>query len=197
MVRGAVLKSAREPAALVAFFLAACGTVEDPSPSASPQPSVAPTMTASQATSPTPTAAPSAREPYVHQAGGWSIVLPAGWEVVNENDTNAAFIDGNVIAEVLVGPSSGLALEELLAQRVDEITEGWQGAGEVQSDIVQLPAGDALYLTFPFGIETSSRGVFVLYTIERGDKQYAISVRGPDVPLAEVEALVESFVILD
>jgi hypothetical protein len=185
--------------------LAACGSVEIPSRSASAAASVSPgaaetpaspTAAASDAASlaPSPTASVAAGL-YVNEAGGWSIMLPAEWEVASENGSDAFLIRDDMIAEVLVGPSTGQTLQELEAEKVEHLST-WSGAGNIESDIVRLPAGEAIKVSIKWANEIDS-GVFILHMIEKGDRQYAISVRGPEVSAADVEALVQSFVILD
>ena len=94
----------------------------------------------------------------------------------------------------------GLTLEELEAQKVGDLS-WWPGAVEIESDFVQLPAGDAVRVTMATTeTPTGPRNGFILYVIEEGDTQYVTSVRGPhdtDELLTEAEALAVSFVILD
>ena len=147
-----------------------------------------------------PTATPGAGELHVGSGELWSIVVPTGWEVVAENDSSTALSRGQAIAEILVAPSSGLTLEKLEAQEVSYLST-WPGTGEIESDVVRLPAGDAVRVTMAT-TETAAgpRNGFILYVIEEGDTRYAISVRGPhntDELLTEADALVESFAILD
>ena len=68
---------------------------------------------ASDAPSPAPTADTSIGELRVNAAQGWSVVVPTGWEVAAENAYATALYRGQAIAEILVGPSSGLTFEEL------------------------------------------------------------------------------------
>ena len=192
--------------ACVALLLGACGTADDSSPAAA-EISVSPTtwatssMQHSGAVSLTPTADSGSAGLLVNDAQGWSIVVPTGWKVVANGPSGTALTRNEAIGEIFVGPSSGLSLDELQARNVDEVTRSWQGViGDIESDFVSLPAGDALRLTFETGLETDSPGIFTSYVIEEGDTQYVISVRGSqddDDLLAAAEALAESFAILE
>ena len=139
----------------VAIVLAACGTPEVPSPDTSTAPAasastraepsaVLSTPGASGTFLATPTAAPSAEgQLYVNEAQGWSVLVPAGWEVVGTDDS-AGFAADGLIAEILVSPSSGLTLQELEAQKVD-LLSNWQGLESIESELVRLPAGEAVW----------------------------------------------------
>ena len=136
----------------------------------------------------------------MNEAQGWSVVLPVGWEVVAQNDQWAAVSPEDTIAEILVGPSSGLTLRELEAQKVDELIASWPGLDDIESDVVRLPAGEALNVTLESTNAEVGVVVFTMYLIEQGDRQYVISVRAPDdrdKVLAAADVLAESFAILD
>jgi hypothetical protein len=146
-----------------------------------------------------PTSDPSGGELHANAAQGWSIRLPTGWDVVAESDSGTALTRSEAIAEILVAPSTGLTFEELAAQKLDELST-WAGAADITSELVRLPAADALRVTMATEVATDSPGMFVMYVLEEGDTQYVISVRGPqdtDDLLADVEFLAESFAILD
>lgn len=196
------LGSGRRPGlACVALLLCACGTVEDSSSATSAGNSGSPTPPAthaSGASSLTPTSAPSTAVLHMNEAQGWSIVAPPGWEVVVQNESGTALTRDDAIAEILVAPSSGFTFEELEAQKVDDLGT-WPGVAEIESDLVQLPAGEALRVTVESELATGSQ-VFYLYVIERGDTQYVLSVRGPQADedlFADAEAFAESFAIID
>ena len=136
----------------------------------------------------------------MNEAQGWSVVVPAGWEVVGTSDQWAAVSPEGAIAEILVGPSSGLTLRALEAQKVDELIASWQGLDDIESDVVHLPAGEALTVTLESTNAEVGVIVFTMYLIEQGDRQYVISVRAPDdrnKVLAAADVLAESFAILD
>ena len=199
--------------AIVPLVLAACGSLERSLPArsaddlASPsaaaeQSAVPPTTGATEAPSLTATAAPSAGgQLYVNEAQGWSVVVPAGWELVAENEPWMALSGDDAIAEIGVLPSSGLTLRELEAQKVDELLSSWSGVDAIESDLVRLPAGQAVRVTLEStSPDINSPVTFTLYLIEEGGSQYAISVRGPQdraKVIAAGEALAESFAILD
>lgn len=196
-------RSARPLAfACVPLLLSACGAVDDSSPTAratSIDPSLAASTHASASPSLVPTADASPQRVHVSEAQGWSIVVPPGWEVAVETDSGTALIRDDAIAEILVSPSSGLTLEQLEAQKVVELS-AWPGADEVEAQFVRLPAGEALSVTLETIGPNTEPGIFVLYVIEEGERQYAISVRGPQDDgdlLADAEALAESFAIID
>ncbi len=184
------------------LLLCACGTVQDPTPAAtSGETTAAPTTRASRAAAEPPSPGPSPGDRHENVAGGWSIVVPTGWEIVAETgDGNAALSRNDAIAEILVGSSSDLSLEELEAQKVEEISRVWTGASGIESSLVHLPAGDAVRVIFetagPPGTDT--RGIFILYVIEEADTQYVISVRRTpaiDGLLADAEAIAESLAV--
>lgn len=202
------LRSARRLAfACASLLLSACGAVVDSSPTASGQVRVtataraaasAPTAAATTA-SPSPTAVPSAQGVYVSEAQEWTIVVPPGWEVVAQRECCLALLGGKRIGEVLVSPASGLTLEQLARQTVEDLS-AWPGAADVEAERVRLPAGDAVRATLRTTSPDTGPGVFVLYVIEERDRRYAISVRGPQDDgelLADAEALAESFAILE
>lgn len=184
--------------ACVPLVLSACGTVDDASPTASGT-SADPTSAASTLPSLVPTAEASAQAVYLNEAQGWSIVVPPGWEVAVNRDTGTALTRDEAIAEILVSPASGLTLEQLEAQKVDELG-AWPGADAVEAQIVRLPAGEALRVTLETISPNTKPGIFVLYVIEEHERQYVISVRGfqddGDL-LADAEAFAESFAITD
>lgn len=136
----------------------------------------------------------------MNEAQGWSIVVPTGWEVVADSAHGTALHREQVIAEILLAPSSGLSFEELEAQKVRDLRT-WPEGEAIESESVDLPAGDALRVTLgTTELGSSPASAFILYVIEKGDTQYVISVRGPhtkDDLLTEAEALAESFAILD
>lgn len=193
--------------ACVPLLLGACGAVDDASPTASgtsADPSSAASTHASASQSLPPTTGASPRDVYVNEAGGWSIVVPPGWDVAANREGDTALTRDQVIAEILVFPASGLTLEQLEAQKVDDLS-AWPGAEVVQAQIVRVPAGEAVSVTLEI-IHPNSEpgifepGIFVLYVIEEGERQYVISVRGPQDDgdlLQDAEALAESFAIID
>ncbi len=199
--------------ACLPIVLSACGAVDASSPPASKQvqgsataspastaASSAPTATVATA-SPAQTAAPSSPTVYVSETHGWSVVVPRGWEVVAQNDCCVALHRAGVTAEILVSPSGGLTIEQLQAEKVAFLGT-WPGTNDLRSEIVRLPAGDAVRATLRTTTNPDAGpGIFVLYAIEAGgDTQYVISVRGPQDDselLADAETLAESFVILD
>jgi len=208
------LRPARRLAfACLPLLLSACGSMDVSLPTASGQvqesatasaasapASSAPTAEATTA-SPAQTTAPSAPTVYVNETQGWSIVVPPGWEVEAQDDCCVALHRDGVIAEVLVSPSGGLTLKELQAQKVAFLGT-WPGTDDLRSEIVRLPAGDAVRATLRTTTNPDTGpGIFVLYAIEAGgDTQYVISVRGPQDDsqlLADAESLAESFAILD
>lgn len=188
--------------ACVPLLLGACGAVDDASPIASgtsADPSSAASTHASASQSLLPTTGASPRDVYVNEARGWSIVVPPGWEVVANREEGMALTRDQVIAEILVFPASGLTLEQLEAQKVDDLS-AWPGAEVVQAQIVRVPAGEAVSVTMEIIHPNSEPGIFVLYVIEEGERQYVISVRGPQDDgglLQDAEALAESFAIID
>jgi hypothetical protein len=205
------LRRARRLAfACLPLLLGACGTMDDSSMTASGQVQESATARAASApASSAPTAEPTTASPvqstasnaptvHVNETEGWSIVVPPGWEIVAQRDCCVALHRDGVIAEVLVAPSSGLTLEALEAQKVDDLST-WPGVVGIESDFVSLPAGDAVRVTVASELDTGSQ-VFDLHVIEQGDTQYLISVRGPQGDsqlLADAESLAESFAILD
>lgn len=198
--------------ACASLLLSACGA-PDSSPAATASPSVheataptsldpSPTATrdASGAPALTPTAAASTQARYVSESGGWSVVLPPGWELMARDDqTDIALTRAGGIAEILVSPSWGLGLEQLEARTVEDLS-AWPGATEVEAELVRLPAGDAVWATLKTSSPEHGPAVFTLYAIDDGDRHYAISVRGlgdgADL-LAVAKALAESFAIND
>jgi hypothetical protein len=195
-----LMPAVRPPESTVVFvlLLAGCAPIAD----ASTTRPVSPTVEASAAASPSATPERTVAGLHVYQAQRWSVALPTGWEVVAENESGAALAHGDGgVAEILVAPATGLTMEDLQAQRVEEISSTWPGVGEIESDIVQLPAGDALRVTFETELNPGDlRGVFHLYVLEQGDNQYVISVRGSadnDDLRRVAEALAQSFAILD
>lgn len=187
--------------ACLPLSLSACVAVDDSSAtatSASFEPSSAARTHASGLPSLVPSAEATGHNAFVNAAGGWSIVVPRGWKVAGNINGDAALTRGDGgIAEILVSPASNLTLEQLEAQKVDDLS-AWPGAEAVEAQIVRLPAGEAVRVS----VTVESIGpnaeplIFILYVIEEGEKQYAISVRGPpDDPdlLDDAEALAESF----
>jgi hypothetical protein len=137
---------------------------------------------------------------YVNEAQGWSIEMPTGWNVLVENATGAALGGDDGFVEILLAPASGLTLEQREAQRVAEVNT-WPGAAEIESDVVSLPAGEAVRLIFETELPPNAPPAwFIFYVFEEGETQYVMSVRGPkdnDELPAVAEALAESFAILD
>lgn len=188
--------------ACIPLVLSACGSVDDASPTAngpSADPSSAASTDASALPSLVPTAEASAQAVYVNEARGWSIVVPPGWEVAANSVGDTALTRDQVIAEILVSPASGLTLEQLEAQKVDELS-AWPGVDAVEAQIVRLPAGEAVRVSLETTNPNAEPGIFVLYVIEEGERQYVISVRGPQDDgdlLADAEAFAESFALTD
>ena len=188
--------------ACVPLLLGACGALDDASPipgGTSADPTSAASTHASASQSLLPTTAASPGDVYVNEARGWSIVVPAGWEVHVNSEGDAALTRDQVVAEILVSPASGLTLEQLEAQKVDDLS-AWPGAEVVEAQIVRVPAGEAVSVTVEMSHPNSEPGIFVLYAIEEGERQYVISVRGPQNDgdlLEDAEALAESFAILE
>jgi len=187
--------------AWIPLVLSACGSVDDASPIAtgpSADPSSAASTDASSLASLVPTAEASAQAVYVNEAQGWSIVVPPGWEVAANSEGDTALTRDQVTAEILVSPASGLTIEQLEAQKVEELS-AWPGVDGVEAQIVRLPAGEAVRAS----LETTTNagpGVLVFYWVEEGERQYVISIRGlhddGDL-LADAEALAESFALID
>ena len=188
----------------------ACGTTAPSLPATSADDSARATAVADASAVPPPTeslappstasAVPSADgQLYVNEAGGWSVVVPAGWELGVGNDDAAFVTSDDYIGEIFVAPSSGLTLAELEVRKVDELLSTWPGIQDIESDLVRLPAGDALRITFEStSPDTNSRNALASYIIEHNDRQYVISVRGPydrDQVLAAAEALATSFAL--
>ena len=181
----------------VPLVLAACATVGESSTGASAGTSVPPSLQASRAASLAPTIDPRMPTVYVNEAQGWSIGMPTGWNVGAENPTGAVLSGDDAFIEILLAPATGLTLEQREAQRVAEVST-WPGVGEIESDVVSLPAGEAVRLVFETGLAPPAW--FIFYVFEEGDNQYVMSVRGPkdndELPTV-AEALAESFAILD
>ena len=178
------------------LFLSACGTEDSATTSAGTSASATIQLSESES--------PSGDEPadagrYVSQGGGWSAVVPSGWEVGPETSTDAAFVARGGIAEVLVQPATAQPLEELAAQRINDISMNWEGAEDIESEIVPLPAGDAVRIAFSTASSANAvAGSVTFYVLEAGDTQYVLSVRGTDRDLATIaEALAESLRIRD
>ena len=187
--------------AWIPLVLSACGSVDDASPIAtgpSADPSSAASTDASSLASLVPTAEASAQAVYVNEAQGWSIVVPPGWEVAANSEGDTALTRDQVTAEILVSPASGLTIEQLEAQKVEELS-AWPGVDGVEAQIVRLPAGEAVRAS----LETTTNagpGVLVFYWVEEGERQYVISIRGLQDDgdlLADAEALAESFALID
>jgi len=187
--------------AWIPLVLSACGIVDDASPIAngpSADPSSAASTDASSLASLVPTAEASAQAVYVNEAQGWSIVVPPGWEVAANSEGDTALTRDQVTAEILVSPASGLTIEQLEAQKVEELS-AWPGVDGVEAQIVRLPAGEAVRAS----LETTTNagpGVLVFYWVEEGERQYVISIRGLQDDgdlLADAEALAESFALID
>ena len=183
------------------LVLSACGIVDDASPIAngpSADPSSAASTDASSLASLVPTAEASAQAVYVNEAQGWSIVVPPGWEVAANSEGDTALTRDQVTAEILASPASGLTIEQLEAQKVEELS-AWPGVDGVEAQIVRLPAGEAVRAS----LETTTNagpGILVFYWIEEGERQYVISIRGLQDDgdlLADAEALAESFALID
>ena len=187
--------------AWIPLVLSACGSVDDASPIAtgpSADPSSAASTDASSLASLVPTAEASAQAVYVNEAQGWSIVVPPGWEVAANSEGDTALTRDQVTAEILASPASGLTIEQLEAQKVEELS-AWPGVDGVEAQIVRLPAGEAVRAS----LETTTNagpGILVFYWIEEGERQYVISIRGLQDDgdlLADAEALAESFALID
>jgi hypothetical protein len=138
---------------------------------------------------------------YVNERHGWSIVVPPGWDVREAPDGCCVALEREgAIAEVLVSPSGGLTLEELQAEKM-AFFRTWSGTDDHRSEIVPLPAGDAVMVTFRTSTNPDvGPGIFVHYAIPRGDTQFVISVRGREddrALVAEAEQLAESLAIRD
>jgi hypothetical protein len=195
-----VLRASRPLGLAFCLALGACGAVDDASLMASSSsdftPAASTHASGSQSLVPTPAASPG--DVYVNEARGWSIVVPTGWELMENSIGDVALTRDQVIAEILVFPASGLTLEQLQAQKQDDLS-AWQGAGLPEAQIVRIPAGEAVNITMEIAHPNGNPGVFVLYVIEKGEWQYVISLRGPqdDRVLADAEALAESFAIID
>jgi len=189
--------------ACIPLVLSACGSVDDASPIGNRQsadPSSAASTDASALPSLVPTAEASAQAVYVNEAQGWSIGVPPGWEVEANSVGDTALTRDQVMAEILVSPASGLTLERLQAQKVDELS-AWSGVDGVEAQIVRLPAGEAVRVALETATNPNAEpDVFVFYVIEEGERQYVISVRGPQDDgdlLADAEAFAESFALTD
>lgn len=185
--------------ACVPLVVSACATVGQPSTGASTAATVSPSLQASEPASQAPSTDLSLAMVYVNEAQGWSIGVPTGWSVVAQNATGAALSGGEAFAEILLASATGLTLEQREAQRVTEIST-WPGVDEIESDIVSLPAGEAIRLIFETGVAPDPPARFIFYVFEEGDTQFVMSVRGPkdidDLP-AVAEGLAESFAVLD
>lgn len=188
--------------ACIPLVLSACGSVDDPSPTATGQsadPSSFASTRANTSASLAPTAEPRPQAIYVNETNGWSIVVPTGWEVATNSVGDTLLSRDQVIAEILVSPASGMTLEQLQAQRVGEL-RGWPGMDAVEAHIVRLPVGEAVRATLEMTHPNGERAVFVSYAIEERERQYVISVRGPQDDgdlLEDAEAIAESFAITD
>lgn len=188
--------------AWIPLMLGACGSVDDASrtangPSADPSSSASTRASASPSLATTAEASPQAV--YVNEVYGWSIAVPPGWEVATNSAGDTALTRDRVIAEILVSPASGMTLEQLQAQRVDELST-WPGMDSVEGQIVRLPVGEAVRTTLEMTHPNGEPAVFVSYAIEEGERQYVISVRGPQDDgdlLEDAEAFAESFALTD
>jgi hypothetical protein len=89
---------------LVLPVLSACATEVAPPTPTPADASEPPVAIATETASWPPTAAPTRAGLHVNEAGGWSIVLPPGWEVEAQNGTGTSFTGPQVgeIAESLV-----------------------------------------------------------------------------------------------
>ena len=157
-----------------------------------------PTPSTSPVQAPTPTAEATAQPRFVSESEGWSIAVPPGWEVVSPNGMFAAS-GGGAIAEVLVSSSWGLTLEQLETRTLEDLS-AWPEAVNVETELVRLPAGNAVWAALEMNGPEHGPAVFILYRMDDGDRLYAISVRGPRdgadlLPIAQ--ALAESFAIDD
>ena len=133
------------------------------------------------------------------ESGGWSIAIPAGWDVVSQTDGSVALSGTGGIAEVLVSPSWGLSLEELGARTVEDLS-AWPGVVDVETELVRLPAGDAVRATIESSTPESEPTIFTLYAMDDEAGHYAISVRGLRGGAdwaAVANAIAESFAIHD
>ena len=164
---------------------------EDPAPTASTR--------ASGALAPTPTPDATTQALYVSESGGWSIAVPPGWELISSYGENISLSRAGAIAEVMVSPSWGLGLEQLEARTVQDLS-AWPEAIDVETEVVRLPAGEAVWATLRMSGPEHGPLVLILYAMDDVDHHYAISVRGPGdgadlQPVAK--ALAESFTIND
>jgi hypothetical protein len=194
------------PVWVLALALAACaedGATAEPSSTEPPSPLASASVAASPSppASLTPTAAPSMTTMvYVNEAQGWSIGLPDGWDVQAENATGAILAGEDGFLEMLLAPATGLTPERREERRLAEVSSTWPGVDEIESDVVALPAGEAVRLTFETGVAPDPPAWFIFYVFEEGDTQYVMSVRGPkdndDLPAIAL-AMAESFAILD
>jgi hypothetical protein len=186
----------------VSLLLVACGAVTDASPTArstalEASPSTGPRAAAPH--SPVPTESTTDGEVYVNETRGWSIVVPRGWEVQANQMGDTALVRDQVIAEVLVFPASGLPIESLEAEKLDEVMALFDPV-EAEAEIIRLPAGEAVNVSARTNYANSAPGFFVVYVIEKDEWQYVISVRGPETDtnlLHDAEALAKSFALLD
>ena len=188
---------------LIVFAIALTGCASQATPSARPE---APTPFPEQGTEeqpggaaslvPSPEASP--RDVYVSERGGWSIVVPDGWELLPGPDqVGASLSRDQAIAEILVSPGRGLTIEDLQEDQV-QFLSSWPGAHDVESQIVSLPVGAAVRGSLETTDPSAGPYVFISHLIERGEWLYGISVRGPkdagDLHAA-ANALAESFAI--
>jgi len=190
---------------VLALVLAACAeNAPTAEPSAtdtavSPSASASGDISPSEPASPAPTADPSMTIVYVNEAQGWSIGMPDGWEALHETDSGAILGGDEGFVEILLAPATGLTPEQREAQRVADISSSW-GVDEIDSEVVSLPAGEAVRLMFEMGTASHPRAWYIFYVFEEGDTQYVMSVRDSkdnDELRAMAEALADSFAILD
>lgn len=190
--------------AWIPLLLGACGSVDDASPTAngpSAEPSPSASTRASASASLEPTAEASPPEVYVNEVHGWSLVVPPGWEVITNPEGFAALIGDQMTGEILVGPASGMTLEQLQAER-EAFLRTWPGMDAVEGEIVRLPVGEAVRTTLEMTHPDGEPEVFVWHAIEEGEWQYVILVRGRGPQddgdlLGVAEAFAESFALID
>lgn len=186
--------------ACVALQLSACAAVDDslPTPRAPVEVSPAASTLGSPGPSLVATAEATAEDVYVSEAGGWSIVVPDGWELETSPDQQGAVLfRDQAIAEILLTPARGMTIEQLQAQQV-EFLSAWPGAHDVESEIVRLLAGEAVRGSLRTTDPNLGPYVFISHVIKKGEWVYGISVRGPQSAgdlQGAAKALAESFAI--
>jgi hypothetical protein len=100
---------------------------------------------------------------------------------------------------ILSAPSMGLSLEFLEELNVSQIEQLDTVVGEVTSERITLPSGEALHLSYALsGGDTADEIVLEQYLFLAGNSQHILTVTGEDDPdvAAEAAAMAESFEIL-